>query len=53
MSHYTLTEPIKAMLTQKESHYTGQDTFMETMSHYGEPACVYNMSHQPVKAKSS
>lgn len=56
MSHYGLTEPTKAMLPQKEPHYTGQETFMvlDTMSNYREPMSIsYNMTHQPVKAKLS
>ncbi len=50
MSHYSPSEPIKDMLTPKDPYYMSQETFMDTMSHYGEP---YNMTHQTVKAKWS
>lgn len=40
MSHYSPSEPIKDMLTQTDPYYIGQETFMDTMSHYGEPVSV-------------
>ncbi len=37
MSHYSPSEPIKDMLTLKNPYYISRETFMDTMSHYGEP----------------